>query len=146
MAFVAHKKHRLGRLKTLKVFEFLRRSSKDPEGIVKARMTGLMFVLLFCLAFSPAYAAEEPGYFTQLGQAFGRGVKNMVSFPWEIPSTIGRYDQKNDGNPRVFRDAAGFVDGMFRAVTRLGCGVWDVLFSVVPGQQDELPLKPKTLF
>jgi len=113
---------------------------------VRVRMTGLMFVLLFCLAFSPAYAAEEPGYFVQLGRAFTRGFKNMVSFPWEIPSTISRYDQKTDGNCRVFRDAAGFVDGTFRAVTRLGCGAWDVLFSVVPGQQNELPLKPETFF
>ncbi len=113
---------------------------------MRVRMIGLMFVLLFCLAFSPACTAKEPGYFAQLGQAFTRGLKNMVSFPWEIPSTIGRYDQKNDGNPRAFRDAAGFVDGTFRAVTRLGCGVWDVLFSVVPGQQDELPLTPKSFF
>lgn len=113
---------------------------------MRIRVIGLMFVLLFCSVFSPAYAAEEPGYFTQLGQAFTRGLKNMVSFPWEIPSTMDRYDKKTDGNTRVFRNAAGFVDGTFRAVTRLGCGVWDVLFSVVPGQQNELPLKPETLF
>jgi hypothetical protein len=109
-------------------------------------MICLMFVLLFCCAFFPAYAAEEPGYFTQLGQAFTRGLKNMVGFPWEIPSTVSRYDQKTDGNFRVFRNAAGFVDGTFRAVTRLGCGAWDVLFSLVPGQQNELPLKPETFF
>jgi hypothetical protein len=108
-------------------------------------MTTLMFALLFCLALSPAYASEEP-YFNQMGQALTRGIKNMVSFPWEIPSTMDRYDQKTDGNPRVIRDAAGFVDGTFRAVTRLGCGAWDVLFSVVPGFQNELPLKPETLF
>ena len=113
---------------------------------MKIRMIGLVSVLLFCVSFSPVYAAEEPGYFTQLGQAFTRGVKNIVSFPWEIPSTISRHDQKTDGNPRVFRDATGFVDGTFRAVTRLGCGIWDVLFSVVPGQQNELPLKPETFF
>ena len=113
---------------------------------MKIRMIGLMSVLLFCVSFSPAYAAEEPGYFNQLGKAFTRGLKNIVSFPWEIPSTISRHDQKTDGNPRAFRDMAGFVDGTFRAVTRFGCGVWDVLFSVVPGQQNELPLKPDTFF
>jgi len=109
-------------------------------------MTGLMLVLVFCLAFSPVCAAQQPGYFAQLGQTFTRGVKNLVSFPWEIPATIGQYDQKTDGNARVFRDMSGFVDGTFRAVTRLGCGTWDVLFSVVPGQQDSLPLKPETFF
>ena len=128
------------------MFGFLERFQKYPEGILKIRMIGLVFVLLFCLIFSPAYAAEEPGYFTQLGRAVTRGIKNIVSFPWEIPSTISRYDKKTEGNPRVFRDATGFVDGTFRAVTRLGCGIWDVLFSVVPGQQNELPLKPETLF
>jgi hypothetical protein len=128
------------------MFEFPRRSLKYPEGVVKIRRTGIMLMLLFCVSFSPAYAAGEAGYFTQLGRAFTRGVKNIVSFPWEIPSTISRYDKKNDGNSPVFRDAAGFVDGTFRAVTRLGCGAWDVLFSVVPGQQNELPLKPETFF
>jgi hypothetical protein len=128
------------------MFGFQRQSKKCPEGVVKIRRISLVFAVLCCLVFSSAYAAEEPGYFTQLGQAFTRGLKNMVSFPWEIPSTISRYDQKTEGNPRVFRDAAGFVDGTFRAVTRLGCGVWDILFSLVPGQQNELPLKPETLF
>ena len=113
---------------------------------MKVRTTCLMFLWFFSLAFSSAYAAEEPGYFTQMGRALTQGLKNVVSFGWEVPSTIGRYDRKTDGTPRVFRDAAGFVDGTFRAVTRLGCGVWDVLFSVVPGQQDELPLTPRTFF
>ena len=112
---------------------------------MRVRMTALMFVCSFFLTFSTVHAAEEP-YFTQMGQALTRGLKNMVSFPWEIPSTIDRYDQKDNGTPRVFRDAAGFVDGTFRAVTRLGGGIWDVLFSVVPGAQNELPLKPETFF
>ena len=116
------------------------------EGVVRVKMTGLVLVAMLCGSFSPVCLAQEEGYFSQMGQALVRGGKNIVSFPWEIPSTIGRYDKKDDGNYRVFRDAAGFVDGTFRAVTRLSCGVWDVLFSVVPGQQDDLPLTPKTLF
>lgn len=113
---------------------------------MRVRMTGLMLVGMFCLVLSPACLAQEQGYFAQMGQALSRGVKNIVSFPLEIPATIAKHDREDDGNTRVFRDAAGFVDGTFRAVTRLGCGIWDVLFSVVPGQQDELPLTPKTLF
>ena len=113
---------------------------------MRVKMTGFAAVLLFCLVLSPACFAQEQGYFVQMGQALTRGVKNMVSFPWEIPSTIAKYDRENDGNPRFFRDTAGFFDGTFRAATRLGCGVWDVLFSVVPGQQNELSLKPETLF
>lgn len=135
-----YKNHRLRRLETLSVFEIIKASG----GIVKVKI--LVGALLFCLAYSHAYAAEEPGYFTQMGRAFTRGIKNIVSFPWEIPATIRRYDQKADGNPRAFRDLAGLLDGTFRSVTRLGCGVWDVLFFVVPGQQDELPLTPKSFF
>ena len=122
------------------------RSPGGQEGFVRVKVTGFVFAVLLCLSFSPVCLAQEQGYFTQMGQAFTRGVKNMVSFPWVIPSTIGRYDQKKDGNARAFRDMAGFFDGTFRAVTRLGCGVWDVLFSVVPGEQDELPLTPKSFF
>ena len=113
---------------------------------MRIKVTCLMFVGLFFIVLSPACLAQEQGYFSQMGQAFTRGVKNMVSFPWEIPATIAKHDRENDGNPRLFRDTAGFFDGTFRAVTRLGCGVWDVAFSLVPGQQDELPLTPKSLF
>ena len=49
---------------------------------MRMKMIGLVFALLFCMIFSSAYAAEEPGYFTQMGQALTRGVKNIVSFPW----------------------------------------------------------------
>ncbi len=112
---------------------------------MRVRTMVLVFLVMLSLSFSTACLAQEQGYFTQMGQALTRGAKNLVSFPWEIPSTIGRYDKSGD-NPRVIRDATGFVDGTFRAVTRLGCGLWDVLFAFVPGQQDELPLDPKTLF
>ena len=113
---------------------------------MKVRMTGLVLVFLLGLTFSSAYAYPEPGYFPQLGKTFARGVKNLVSFSWEIPSTIKQYDGKMDGNFRVFRDMAGFVDGTFRSLTRLGCGFWDIAFSFVPGQQDGLPLKPEAFF
>lgn len=113
---------------------------------MKVGITGLMFVLLFCIAFGPVCEAQEKGYFTQLGQTFTRGVKNLVSFPWEVPATIAKHDNEDNGDPRFFRDTAGFFDGVFRAVTRLGCGAWDIAFSLVPGQQNDLPLKPETLF
>ncbi len=109
-------------------------------------MTHAGLIFLLWLVSTPACMAQEPGYFEALGKTFTRGVKNIISFPWEIPSTLSRCDQKTDGNYRVFRDAAGLVDGTFRAVTRLSCGIWDVLFSPVPGEQDGLPLKPETFF
>ena len=113
---------------------------------MRAKLTRLLLVLLLCISFSPVCFAQELGYFAQMGHVFTRGAKNMVSFPWEIPATIQQHDQNNDGNPRFIRDMTGFFDGTFRAVTRLGCGVWDVLFSVVPGDQNDLPLKPEAFF
>lgn len=106
-----------------------------------------VFILAVVMSFPAvsAFAAEEPGYFAQFGKTFGRGFKNILSFPWELPRTIGEYDRGTTNN-RVFRDTAGFVDGVGRTVTRLGCGLWDVVFSFVPGEQDGLPLKPETFF
>ena len=128
------------------MFEGTGRALAGQEGFVKVKMTGLILVVLLCLSFSPACLAQERGYFAQMGHVFIRGLKNTVSFPWEIPATIKQHDQNADGNPRVLRDVAGFFDGAFRGVTRLGCGVWDVFFSVVPGDQNDLPLKPEAFF
>jgi len=108
-------------------------------------IAGLWLVLFVAVMGVPGAFAEE-GYFKQMGKTFTRGVKNIVSFPWEIPATIQKHDATDNGNPRFFRDTAGFFDGIFRAVTRLGCGIWDVPFSMIPGDQDSLPLVPETFF
>ena len=113
---------------------------------MKKKILGLLIVGLLFVTACPVCKAEEKGYFTQLGQTFTRGIKNVVSFPWEIPATIREYDQKTEGNPRVYRDTSGFFDGTFRALTRFGCGAWDMIFSLVPGDQQGLPLKPETFF
>ena len=90
--------------------------------------------------------ASEAGYGAKLTRTFNRGWKNVVSAPYEIPYTIGQWDTKSDGNPRFYRDTAGFFDGAFRMVTRLGCGAWDMLWAFVPGDQEGLPLEPETFF
>ena len=109
----------------------------------------IVMLLIFgslCVSSSSLCEAQEKGYFTQMGQTFTRGVKNVVSFPWEIPVTIKEHDALNDGNPRFFRDTAGFFDGAFRALSRFGCGAWDMVWAFVPGDQQGLPLKPETFF
>ncbi|MBU9889369.1 MAG: hypothetical protein KTQ49_05835 [Candidatus Omnitrophica bacterium] len=112
---------------------------------MRGGLTGLVLVFMLCLPTSFSFAAEEPGYFTQLGRTFGRGFKNVVSSPWELPYTIGQYD-RGTANYRVFRDTAGFVDGLGRVVTRCSSGIWDVVFSLVPGAQDGILLEPETFF
>jgi hypothetical protein len=105
-----------------------------------------MLLTLFCFSFSSSCPAQEKGYFPQVGYVFTRGLKNVVSFPWEIPVTIKEHDQNDNGDPRFYRDTAGFFDGAFRSVTRLGCGLWDMFFCLVPGDQNDLPLKPEAFF
>jgi len=113
---------------------------------MRSRMIGLVSLGLFFLAFTPVCHAQQAGYFEQMGKTFVRGLKNIVSFPVEIPATIREHDQRTDGNPRVFRNIAGFFDGTFRSVARLGCGAWDVVWCAIPGNQEGLPLKPETFF
>lgn len=113
---------------------------------MRLKLAGLALFFLVVLFSAPAAEANEPGYFKQLPRTLGRGLTNIVTCLWEIPYTIGQYDHKNDSTPRVIRDTAGFFDGVFRTITRLGCGFWDVAFSVIPGDQSGLPLKPETFF
>mgnify|MGYP006979490600 CR=1 FL=1 len=103
-----------------------------------------MLVFMLCLSVAGNVYAGT-GYFEQLGHTFSRGFKNAISCLWEIPYTISQYDQQT-GNSRVFRDTAGFFDGILRTVTRLGSGAWDMMVSVIPGDQDGITLKPETFF
>jgi hypothetical protein len=112
---------------------------------MKTRTAILLVAALIIFQIPSAFAVQR-GYFGQLGYTFARGVKNIVSSPWEIPYTIRKHDQTDNGNPRVFRDAAGFFDGILRTLTRLGDGVWDLGWAFVPGEQEGLPLEPETFF
>jgi hypothetical protein len=113
---------------------------------MRKKIALLLIAGSFCVVLSPVCKAQEQSYFSKLGQTFTRGIKNVVSFPWEIPVTIKKRDAQDDGSPRVFRDTTGFFDGAFRALGRFGCGAWDMVFSIVPGDQEGLPLKPETFF
>ena len=112
---------------------------------MRLRKAGVLLLILMLVQVSSIYAAEK-GYWSQLGSTFVRGVKNVVNSPYEIPYTIQQHDQSQSGNPRAFRDAAGFFDGVFRTLTRLGCGVWDMAWAFVPGDQQGLPIDPETFF
>lgn len=113
---------------------------------MRFKILGIMLVWMLHFSVISAYANTEPGYFAQMKKTFTRGFKNTLSAPWEIPYTIRQYEQKKNGGNRFFQDAAGSVDGVLRMVTRYACAAWDMVFSVVPGQQDGMPLKPETFF
>ena len=108
----------------------------------------ILFILtaIFLLSQQPVSRAEERGYWGQLGYTFSRGIKNVISSPWEIPYTIRQHEQKDDGNPVLFRDTAGLFDGLLRTLTRFGSGTWDMVWAFVPGNQEGLPLEPETFF
>ena len=78
---------------------------------MQVRWFSVILVLMVLMPFRSAYA-YPPGYWKQMGITFTRGVKNLVSFPWEIPATIAKHDNEDNGNPRFFRDTAGFFDDL----------------------------------
>ena len=99
------------------------------------------FLILLAAVFpAPAHAS----YGSEMKRDFGRGLKNILSFPLEIPITIQEYHESS-GYP-VVRHMTGLADGIFQAVSRLGSGLWDIPAALIPGIQDGLPVTPETLF
>lgn len=101
-------------------------------------------VLAVFFSASSAAFAQESSYFGSLGRAWKRGLTNIVTSPLEIPVTVREYHSK-EGRP-VIRHSAGFVDGTFQMLERLGSGVFDLLVSPIPGQQEGIAVEPETLF
>lgn len=91
----------------------------------------------------PAQAADGT-YFQNMQHALTRGIKNVLGAVLEIPVTIQEYHEQA-GTPGV-RHMAGFVDGTFQAISRMGSGMWDLLAAFLPGNQQGIPVTPETLF
>ena len=105
----------------------------------------LILTVILGLMISPRLAlAGEGSYLGNMGRDFVRGLKNVAGSPLEIPITIQDYHEQA-GFPLV-RHIAGFVDGTFRALTRMGSGLFDFMAWVLPGYQEGFPVKPETLF
>ena len=102
-----------------------------------------LFIILILTVLFPVQA--HASYFSEMKRDWGRGLKNILSFPLEIPITVQEYHE-SAGYP-VVRHAAGLADGIFQAVSRLGSGLWDLVpASIIPGIQEGLPVTPETLF
>lgn len=113
---------------------------------------GLISVQISAFAVLSDYDSEfatstrtQPGYFKNMANDWARGLINIVSCPLEIPVTIVKYHKEDPGLP-VVRHLAGLTDGIIRTVTRAGSGIWDIVVSFVPGDQEGAPMKPATLF
>lgn len=104
---------------------------------------GLAFGIAALFAVPSAHAAGG-SYAHNLGQAWVRGFKNILSFPVEIPLAV-RASGSVPGLP-VIRHAGGAVEGTFRGVRRLGAGLWDLPAGLIPGFQEGIPVEPETLF
>lgn len=102
----------------------------------------LFFLLCLTLLFP---GSAQAGYWKNLGNDWTRGIKNIVSFPFEIPLTIQEHHQ-GAGYP-VVKHLTGLADGIFQGVARLGSGLWDIIpAGVIPGIQEGFPVNPETLF
>lgn len=104
----------------------------------------VFLVLSLILAISPAYGGTQDSYFGRMKHDLITGTKNLLGAPLEIPYTIRQYHQ-GPGRP-VIRHTAGFVDGTFRIITRLGSAVLDFASAFLPGPQEQDYPDPKTFF
>jgi putative exosortase-associated protein (TIGR04073 family) len=102
----------------------------------------LLMSLIGLLITTPAFA--EDSYLHAMRRDLVRGFKNVLTSPLEIPIAIQEYHE-SAGKPYV-RQMAGFFDGTFQMLTRLGSGVWDIPAAFIPGIQEGLPPTPETLF
>ena len=112
----------------------------------RPRTSTVLFISLsLCFLNAPwSYALTMHQYGQDMKQDMVRGFKNILGAPVEIPIAIQKYHERA-GLPLV-RQGAGFFEGSFKTVERLGSGVLDVLLAFWPGSQQGLPLKPQTLF
>ncbi len=107
------------------------------------RQAWAVFAMVSLTFLAPAAYAEE-SYGAAMKRDLGRGFKNVISFPLEIPMTIQEYHEA-PGLPAA-RHLAGFADGIFQGVARFGSGAWDFVAALTPGIQEGLPVQPQTLF
>ena len=100
------------------------------------------WLLLMMLSAALPLSANE--YTTQMKRDIVRSTTNLVSSPAEILVTVQKYHREHPAPP-VIREMAGFVDGLFRFVTRFGSGAWDAQAAFIPGDQEGIPPSPETL-
>lgn len=104
------------------------------------KTAALVFIVFLLVSPSLAHA----GYWKNLGHNVNRGIKNMVSFPLEIPIAIGEH-HRHEGYPAI-KHFRGLSDGIFKAVNRMASGFWDIPAGLTPGVQEGFPVDPETLF
>lgn len=101
-------------------------------------------VFLFAAIF-PAAAYADSAYVSNMKHNLGRGFKNILTSPLEIPITMQEYHE-SAGKPYL-RQMVGFLDGTFQMLTRAGSGVWDIVIaSWIPGAQEGFQQNPEILF
>ena len=106
----------------------------------------LVFLAVPAFAKSEAATTSSGGgdYQANMQHDLVRGFKNVIGSPLEIPITVQEYHGKK-GRP-VIRHVAGFIDGCFQTVVRLGSGAWDFVAAFLPDHQAGMPVDPETLF
>jgi putative exosortase-associated protein (TIGR04073 family) len=99
-------------------------------------------VILACFAESKALDAGT--YTDTLKKDFGRGGKNLLTAPLEIPIAVQDAHERS-GWP-VARQTLGLFEGVFKTVNRANAGFWEIVTALLPGPQGKIPIQPETLF
>jgi hypothetical protein len=109
------------------------------------------FLVLTLLAVPAAFgysneikSAEVNHYVKRMSCDYARGFYNVSRSPLEIYHAQKEYEGQQKGRP-VVRNIAGFVDGTFKCLERMGSGVWDFFAGLLPGEQQGVPPNPEVI-
>ena len=94
-------------------------------------------VLIALIVFVLAIAFTVPGYCDDPMKKLGRGICNMLTFPFEIPLQISRIN--NTDGPMAAR-TWGVLKGFGMAGVRLMAGVYETVTFPFPVPKDYAPM------
>ncbi len=101
----------------------------------------LAMVLLMAVSFSgvPAWAGEGTAgdYFTDMGKQLGRGVRDVVTSPAEIPCTMNTEIKSRGAGAGIF---TGLGLGLVYMVKRIVIGVCDIGTFLIPRSEPAQPV------
>lgn len=112
--------------------------------VIGRKKTFLTTFLVILACFSAGKMLQAGTYTDTLKKDFGRGAKNLLTAPLEIPVAVQEAHERS-GWP-VVRQTFGIFEGVIKTVNRANAGLWEMVTGLLPGPQGKIPIQPETLF